>query len=80
MRSIERAVLAVREQPVEQRRPRVADVQLTGRAGSESDAHHSDSSIAVGVHVGVTAQQRDGVSGNRFAAADRVDAFVASCP
>ena len=37
----ERAVLAVRQQPVEERRARVADVQLAGRAGSESDAHTS---------------------------------------
>ena len=35
----ERAVLAVRKQPVEQRGPRVADVQLTGRAGSKADSH-----------------------------------------
>ena len=35
----ERAVVAVREQPVEQRRARVADVQLTGGRRSEADPH-----------------------------------------
>ena len=34
----ERAARAAREQPVEQRRARVADVQLPGRAGGEADA------------------------------------------
>ena len=36
----ERPVVAVGQQPVEERRPRVADVQLTGRRGSEADSHH----------------------------------------
>ena len=35
----ERAVLPAREQPVEQRRADVADVQVAGRARGESDAH-----------------------------------------
>ena len=35
----ERAVLAVCQQPVEQRRARVADVQLAGRARSKSESH-----------------------------------------
>ena len=35
----ERAALAARKQPVEQRRARVADVELAGRAGCESDTH-----------------------------------------
>ena len=35
----ERAVLAVREQPVEERRARVADVQLTGWRWGETYAH-----------------------------------------
>ena len=39
MRRMKRAVVAAREQPVEQRGARVADVQLAGRAGCESDSH-----------------------------------------
>mgnify|MGYP003694725645 CR=1 FL=1 len=35
----ERAVVPAREQPVEERRARVADVELTGGAGSEADSH-----------------------------------------
>jgi hypothetical protein len=35
----ERTFLAVREQPVEQRRSGVADVQLPGRTRRESDSH-----------------------------------------
>ena len=35
----EGAVMTAREQPVEQRRAGVADVQLTGWTGSEADAH-----------------------------------------
>ena len=35
----ERAALPAREQPVEERRARVADVQLPGRARSEAESH-----------------------------------------
>src|SRR5687767_7731272 len=35
----EGAVLAVGEQPVEQRRPGIADVQLAGRTGSKTESH-----------------------------------------
>jgi len=35
----ERAAAAAGEQPVEQRRARVAHMELAGRAGSEADAH-----------------------------------------
>ena len=43
----ERAVLAVREQPVEERRAGVADVQLAGRTRGESNSHScSDYQVA----------------------------------
>ena len=64
----ERAALTAREQPVEQRRARVADVQLPGRTRRESKSHHVDSISH--------ASQRHGVHGDRLARAHRVDAFV----
>ncbi len=45
----ERPVLAVRQQPIEERRAGVPDVQLTGGAGSESYAHTSVGSRQSGV-------------------------------
>jgi hypothetical protein len=36
----ERAVLAVRKQPVEQRRARVAHMEVAGGAGGETNSHH----------------------------------------
>ena len=77
----ERAVLAVRQQPVEERRAGVADVQLPGGAGSESYSHtsvgslQSESGVAVisrsrQSESSVGAQQRDRVGGDRLAAPD----------
>ena len=70
----ERAVVAAREQPVEERRARVADVQLAGRAGGEADSHRPRSDGR-----GPTAEARSSATawrGDRLAAADGVHAFV----
>ena len=75
----ERAILAMREQPVEERRPRVADVELTGRARCESYAHRqyreSTSSLRP-CHGRNHDSKRHRMSRDRFAPADRIDAFV----
>jgi hypothetical protein len=65
------SVLAVREQPVEQRRAGVAHVQLTGGAGSKSNAHTS-----VGSRQSAARQQHHRVGGNGLAAPNGVNALV----
>ena len=70
----ERAVVTAREQPVEQRRADVADVQMPGRARGEADAH---AWIRLQARAaGFAGQQRDRVHRNRLVAAERVDLFV----
>ena len=75
----ERAVLAVREQPVEQRGARVADVQVAGGLGAKrtrmqiQELRSRLSRLRSGSRV---TQQRHRVRGDGFAAADGIDAFV----
>ena len=65
----ERAALAAREQPVEQRRARVADVEMAGRTGRETHAH----GLIARPQASSTAH---GMRGDRFAPANGIDAFV----
>ena len=77
----ERAARAARQQPVEQRRARVADVELAGGAGCEADTHtqvrsSKCSQSNVLVRRSRSSHQRDGVRGDGFAAAELADALV----
>ena len=63
----ERAALPARKQPVEERRARVADVQLPGGAWRKSQSHWLTPR---------SSQQRDGMHGNRLSGAHRIHAFV----
>ena len=70
MRRTKRAAVPAREQPVEQRRPGVADVQEARRARCEAHAHDDLRSLpALG-------DEHDRVHRHRLAAADGVDALV----
>ena len=74
----EGAAMVARQQPVEQGRARIADVQVAGRAGSEANPHGRGSgpgASGLGSACGAD-EQRDGVAGHRLAAADAVDALV----
>ena len=66
---------AARQQPVEQRRAGVADVQLAGRARRESHAHASRQ-LSTAFTTSRASTQSDRVGGDRFAAAERADPFV----
>ena len=69
----EGAVVAAREQPVEERGARVADVQLPGGAGREADSHVSTRRPRSDVR---RPSERHRVGGDRLATADGIHAFV----
>ena len=68
----ERAAVMARQQPVEERRAGVADVEVTGGAGGETDSHRR---LGAGL-AARGAKEGHGVAGHRLAAAHAVHALV----